>query len=270
MGDRVTRSPQSRELVRGRSLRQALESGAPPAFVSSGIPTAAPMPPTLAWHSGEGYSEKKNSAKRTSEKYTLEETLSIRRQYLEQLFQGSPDPVIITDVSFRTQCVNQEFQKMFGYTAAEVMGRPIDELIFPEDRAAEAQWIAQCLQRSEPLTLETRRRRKDGTMLEVCVSSAPLLIEGRTVAFYAVYRDISERKRAEALSSALYRIAETASAAQDLQQFFASIHGIVDELMCARNFAIAIRDQASETLRFQATPGIVTVPALTAPAPRPR
>ena len=258
MGGRVTRTPQSGELVRARKLRQALERGASPTFIPPGIPNPATQPSSLSWSSGKTNFEKtlsqgtnsEASAKKNPKKTSPEETLSVRRQYLEQIFQSSPNPVIITDASFRTQCVNHEFQRMFGYSAAETLGQPIDELIFPADRAAEAQWIAQCLQRGEPLILETQRRCKDGTLLDVCVSSAPLIIEGRTVAFYAVYRDISERKRAEALSSALYRIAEKASAAQDLQQFFASIHGIVDELMCARNFSIAIHDQESQLLSF--------------------
>ncbi len=195
-------------------------------------------------------SRKANSAEKTAAKVSAEDTLSTRRQYLEQLFQTSPDPLIIVDASFHTQCVNQEFQRMFGYSAAEILGGSLNELIFPPDRSAEAQWIAQCLQRGERLTLETQRRCKDGSLLDVSVSSAPLIIDGQTVAFYAIYRDISERKRAEALSSALYRIAEKASAAQDLQQFFAAIHGIVDELMCARNFAIALHDPESQMLSF--------------------
>src|SRR5580704_811128 len=246
MGDRVTRVPQSKELVRARRLREALERGAPPAFVPPATPNRVAQPSPLFWNNVE-----KSSAGKNSGKATPEETLSIRRQYLEQLFQCSPDPLIIVDSSaFRTQCVNQEFERMFGYSAAETLGKSIDEIIFPADRAAEAQWIAQCLQRGERLTLETQRRCKDGSLLDVSVSSAPLIIDGKTVAFCAVYRDISERKRAEALSSALYRIAEKASAAQDLQQFFASVHGIVDELMCARNFSIAIHDLESQVLSY--------------------
>jgi two-component system cell cycle sensor histidine kinase/response regulator CckA len=239
MGGRVTRAPQSRELVRAKKLRQALERGTPPAFIPPAAANPVAQPSALTWNSTE-----KNT------RNTPQETLNIRRQYLEQLFQNSPDPLLITDASFRTQCVNQEFQTMFGYSSAETLGHSIDELIFPADRAAEAQWIAQCLQRGERLTLETQRRCKDGTLLDVSVSSAPLVIDGQTIAFYAVYQDISERKRAEGLSSALYRIAEKASAAQDLQQFFAAIHGIVDELMCARNIAIAILDPESQLLSY--------------------
>jgi PAS domain S-box-containing protein len=68
--------------------------------------------------------------------------------------------------------------------------------------------------------------------------------------FSAGYRDISDRKRVEALSSALYRVAEKSSSAHDLQQFFAAVHGIVDELMYARNFYIALYDSATDLLTF--------------------
>src|SRR5580693_9031941 len=262
MGDRVTRVPQSRELVRAKRLRQALERGAPPTFVPPAVPNPVAPPLSLSWSSIEKSSVEKNpvehpgktnSAEKNSKnakKISSEETLNTRRQYLEQLFQNSPDPLVIVDTSFRGQCVNQEFQRLFGYSAAQVLGKPVNQLIFPLDRAAEAEWIMQCLERGEQITLETQRLAKDGTLLDVSVSSAPLIIDGQTVAFYAIYRDVSERKRAEVLSSALYRIAEKASATQDLQQFFAAIHGIVDELMCARNFSIALQDPASQLLSF--------------------
>jgi PAS domain S-box-containing protein len=243
MGGRVTRTPQSKDLLRAKALRQALDRGVPPAFIPPATTNAVVQTSALFWAP-----EQKTSTLRKH--HSPEEILTVRRQYLEQLFQTSPDPLIVVDASFRTLCVNQEFQRMFGYSVAEILGQSIDALILAPDRVAEGQWITQCLQRDERLTIESQRRRKDGTLLDVSISCAPLIIEGRTVAFYSVYRDISERKRADALSSALYRIAEKASAAEDLQQFFASTHAIVDELMSARNFSIAIHDPDSGLLSF--------------------
>ena len=232
MGGRVTRTPQSRELVRAKGLRQALESGAAPAFVAPvGAVSDAPSS-SLSWATGPVTSS-------TSKKPGSAENLEIRRQYLEQLFQSCPDPLIIVDASFRALCINQEFQRLFGYSAAQIMGQSIEALILPAGRKVEFDWTIQCLRRGEHLTLETQRRRKDGTLLDVSLTCAPLIIHGRTAAFYAVYRDISERKRAESLSSALYRIAERASATQDLQQFFSAVHAIVDELVSPQFLARA-------------------------------
>ncbi len=230
MGGRVTRSSQSKDLARAKRLQNALDRGTPPAFVSptTGEPLAAGQ--ELQW-SGE-------------------ENLDIRRQYLEQLFQNSPDALAIVDIDYRVQCVNAEFERMFGYRASHATQQPIDSLILPPDRSAEAQWIAECVTKGQLVTLETQRRRKDGVLLEVSVSCAPLVSAGKTVAYRALYHDISGRRQAEALSSALYRIAEKTASAHDLQQFFAAIHSIVDELMYARNFYVAIYDEQTQLLSF--------------------
>ena len=247
MGGRVTRPTPSRELTRARNLRQALEGGASPAFVPPQTTNPIAQPSALSW---SHLTSEPTASAAQSGAATPQAELEIRRQYLDQLFQSSPDALLVVDLSLRVQCVNLEFQRVFGYSASEILGQPIDTLLFPPDRSAEAQWIGQCLRRGEQLTLETQRRCKDGTLVDVTAFSAPLIIDGRIVGFYANYRDVSERKRAEALNSALYRIAEKASATHDLQQFFAAIHGIVDELMCARNFSIVIQDPESQLLSF--------------------
>src|SRR5271169_1708683 len=118
MGDRVTRVRQSRELVRAKRLRQALERGAAPTFIPPDTPNPVAQPSTLSWNSTEKNSvgknsRKANSAENTAAKVSAEEILSTRRQYLEQLFQTSPDPLIIVDADYNTQCVNHEFQRMF-------------------------------------------------------------------------------------------------------------------------------------------------------------
>jgi two-component system, cell cycle sensor histidine kinase and response regulator CckA len=230
MGERHTQSSKSSEFVRARRLQRALESGAPPAFVPPvNAATAAQVAP-LSW--------------------SAEHDPEVRRHYLEQLFQSSPDGLVIVDLQQHIQCVNRAFQTMFGYGTGELLGQPVDSVILPPDRTAEAHWIAECLRRGESITLESQRRRKNGSLLDVSLASAPLAVDGKTVAWYAIYRDISQRKHAEAVSSALYRIAEKTSSAHDLQQFFAAIHGIVDELMYARNFSIALYDEPSQLLSF--------------------
>src|SRR6202050_1899688 len=255
MGDRVTRVPQSGEIVRAKTLRRALKRGAPPSFVPPSLPNPAVQPPSLSWYSAEKTSTEtllveKHSSDNGSQPQSTEGILDLRRRYLEQLFESAPNAAVVLDASFRTQCVNREFQRMFGYSASQAMGQPIDSLIVPPDRAPESDWAATCLRRGEQITLESQRRRHDESLVDVSISAAPLIIGGQTVAFYAIYSDISERKRAEALSSALYRIAEKASAAQDLQQLFAAVHGIIDELMSARNFSIALHDAESQLVSF--------------------
>src|SRR5215510_4704981 len=60
----------------------------------------------------------------------------------------------------------------------------------------------------------------------------------------------AERRRSEQVQSALYRIADAASAAMDMPAFYAALHSIVGELMYAKNFYIALYDEARQMLSF--------------------
>ena len=60
----------------------------------------------------------------------------------------------------------------------------------------------------------------------------------------------AEHKRTEQVQAALYRIAEAASAAPAMQEFYAAMHRVVGELMYARNFFIALYDEATEIISF--------------------
>src|SRR5260370_41656420 len=106
------------------------------------------------------------------------------------------------------------------------------------------------MKKERKLSLETRRQRKDGSLVEVLLSSSPVKLNGKRVGTYASYRDITEQKRAEELNAALYAIAARSQSAEDLQQFFAAIHNIVGQLMNARNFYISLYDPQSQLLSF--------------------
>ena len=60
----------------------------------------------------------------------------------------------------------------------------------------------------------------------------------------------AERGDAEKVQSALYRIAELASAAQDMQEFYRAVHAVVGELMYAENFFIALYDEERQLINW--------------------
>ena len=239
MGERVTQSGASRgDLARAGRLKKALESGAPPAFVPLSPPANGSHP------------EQSSRSNLTSQPNEAKDASSVRLQFFDQMFQAYPDGLSIADGDHRVLWANEKFIQMFGYAASEIVGQPLESLIVPVERLAESRWVTEALARGERITLETKRRKKDSSLVDVSVSCAPLLLDEKFNGFYAGYHDISDRKRVEALSSALYRVAEKSSSAHDLQQFFAAVHGIVDELMHAKNFYIALYDPATDTLSF--------------------
>ncbi len=240
MGERVTRSGRA-DLSHASRLKKALESGVAPSFVRPGSPseghdscsgTSCPIPP-LCQPLGK-----------------LQESPEDRLQFLEQAFQASTDAITFADSDHCVLWANETFVRMFGYGAAEVLGQSLETLVVPPDLLAESRWLTETLAKGDRITLETKRRKKDGNLLDVSVSCTPIVLSGKMAGFSAAYHDISDRKRVEALSSALYRVAEKSGSAHDLQQFFAAVHGIVDELMYARSFYIAIYDPATELISF--------------------
>ena len=110
---------------------------------------------------------------------------------------------------------NAAAERLYGYTAAEIVGRPVT-LLAPPEKAGEIPRIMERLARGEQVkSLETVRRRKDGTLLDVLVSVSPLHdAQGRVVGASTIARDISRRKHADAAlraSEARYRrLIETA------------------------------------------------------------
>ncbi len=176
--------------------------------------------------------------------------LTVEKAYLEQIIENAPEAISIVDQELRILRINGEFTRLFGFTADEVAGKRLDLLIVPPDRYAETAWIGECIKTESKLSLETRRQRKDGSLVEVLLSTSPVILNGKRVGAYASYRDITEQKRAEELNAALYAIAARSQSAEDLQQFFAAIHNIVGQLMNARNFYISLYDPQSQLLSF--------------------
>jgi PAS domain S-box-containing protein len=127
----------------------------------------------------------------------VEEALKLQKAYFEQLFDNSPDAIVMLDTSDRIVQVNKGFETLFGYSNPEIKGRLIDELIIPEDRVKEALALSQATQSGEAVRKETVRRRRDGSLVDVSVLGYPIYIDDNLVGVYVIYSDITERKRVE-------------------------------------------------------------------------
>ncbi len=93
----------------------------------------------------------------------------------------------------------------------------------------------------------TRRHSADQSELERCVEERTAeLVDANA----RLTREIAERRRAEQIQVAIYRISEAAQASHNLDQLFGQIHAIIGELMPARNFYITLYDAETDMIRF--------------------
>jgi PAS domain S-box-containing protein len=120
------------------------------------------------------------------------------RSRLAAIVDSSDDAIISKTLDGHIQTWNAGAERLFGYTADEVIGRPITILI-PPDRQHEEPAVLAKLRRGERIDhFETVRVRKDGRHINISLSVSPVHdADGRIVGAAKVARDITERKRAE-------------------------------------------------------------------------
>jgi len=126
-----------------------------------------------------------------------EQELYIQKTYLERLFNSAPEAIILHDNNDIVVNVNAEFTRMFGYTRDEAVGKSINGLVAPEAYKDEAARLSNHVIHGERVEIDAKRRRKDGTLMDVWILGAPIIHEGMQMGVYAIYRDITERKKAE-------------------------------------------------------------------------
>ena len=119
--------------------------------------------------------------------------------FLRTIVEFSDDAIVTKTMAGLVTSWNPAAERIFGYTAAEMIGRPITT-IFPPDRIDEEADFLRRLARGEHIDhYETVRRRKDGRPIDVSVTLSPLRDpSGAITGASKIAHDITERKRAEA------------------------------------------------------------------------
>jgi PAS domain S-box-containing protein len=127
-----------------------------------------------------------------------EEEAQKQTSRLDELFEQAPEAVAFLSTDDRIVRVNKEFTHMFGYEPDELLERPINDLIVPDALLESSREYTRQLKHGRRVEVETVRRRKDGSHVHVSLLAVPVTTAaGEQVANYAIYRDITERKRAE-------------------------------------------------------------------------
>lgn len=138
-----------------------------------------------------------------------------RDERLASIVAHSNDAIVSEDAAGTIRTWNAGAERLFGYAAAEVVGKPLSVLV-PTDRAEEWPEFLGRLRTGEPvIRVETVRIAKDGRRLDVSLTLSPLRdAEGTFVGVSKIARDISGHKQAEAALREAMRAAESANRAK--------------------------------------------------------
>ena len=132
-----------------------------------------------------------------TERKWAEDSLQRTSAQLRAVIDSSPMAIAIVDTEGILRLWNPAATRTFGWTAEEVVGGP--NPIVPEDRQEEyRRLLRQGLQNEPAVKQEVVRQRKDGTMIEVALSTAPVQgADGRVYGLMGILEDITDRKRME-------------------------------------------------------------------------
>jgi PAS domain S-box-containing protein len=159
------------------------------------------------------------------ERRRAEQQLQHRTTFLNALITNNPMAIAVGRPDGRFELVNPAFEKLFGYTSEEAIGRRIDELLFPEDLGKEEKDVRLAKVKTEKLHETTKRKNKRGKLVDVEVHSVPLPMESGEHSVLALYQDISERLEAQRALLESEELFRTVSAAAPIGIFYTDGNG---------------------------------------------
>jgi PAS domain S-box-containing protein len=136
------------------------------------------------------------------ESFTMNEQAHAASLRLAAIVDSSTDAIASKDLHGIVRTWNRGAELMFGYSAAEIIGKPITTII-PIDRRAEEVDVLARIHRGESVNhFETVRQRKDGTLVDISLNVSPIRDDsGVVIGASKIARDITEQKRLQAVLS---------------------------------------------------------------------
>lgn len=189
-------------------------------------------------------------------------------QHYAAIVESSEDAILSKDLNGVITSWNRGAQRLFGYAAEEVVGKPVTILI-PSERENEEPMILERIRRGERIEhYETVRRRKDGSLVDISITVSPIRDPaGKVVGASKIARDISERRRAHEQRELLlmemsHRIKNVLTLASSVVSLSGRSANNVEELMTSARERLSALARAHELILSR---DIVNAPQVAVP-----
>lgn len=178
----------------------------------------------------------------------IEKELRESETRLLTVLESSPIPMMLNSLDEGIVLyANSAVEELFGRSLSDLVGsKAVEFYVNPKDRFHVVNEIARHGSLRDHQVL---LKRSNGAAFWASLSSEKTALEGRDCILSCIY-DISGRKRAEALQSAVYQISEAANNSSSLDDLYRLVHATIGQVMPARNFFIALYDEANDLLSF--------------------
>jgi diguanylate cyclase (GGDEF)-like protein/PAS domain S-box-containing protein len=179
----------------------------------------------------------------------LRTSVAILKAQQEATFEGT----LVVDTQGKIISYNRRFLEIWRIPASAAAEADDNELLgYAADAVADWQSFIELVnylyEHPDEVRTDDPVPLKDGRTL--ARATVPIVVDGQIRGRSWYFRDITDAVKAEKLQSALFRIAQLSREAESLDAFYAAVHGVVGELMSAKNFYIAQYDPVSHRLSF--------------------
>jgi PAS domain S-box-containing protein len=149
------------------------------------------------------------------------------RAFLDALISSAPTPIVIVDEERRAQRINPAFTQMFGYSAAEILGKqPVGVLVPEESRALVERLREQARSSGVPASADVKLRHKDGHTLFGRVSTSRVAAAGESHGMVVMCEDLTSLRAALEAAEAATR-AKTAFLANMSHEIRTPMNGVI-------------------------------------------
>jgi Amt family ammonium transporter len=132
-----------------------------------------------------------------SDRKQAENDLEEQRAYFSQLFDNSPQAIIIIDNKRNVVNCNKGFEELFGFRTLDVVGFGMRSFIVPEELWAECENVRLSILEGRTVQCETNRRHRNGQLIPVSMIGFPIRVGLTINGVIYIYQNISERKSFE-------------------------------------------------------------------------
>lgn len=145
----------------------------------------------------ENYKRILISGRNISERKKAEAEILLQKSYFQQLFENSPEAIVVLDNKDCVVNVNKGFERLFQFSLSDIKGKKLNSCIVPESLLENASQLSSFILKGETVNRETVRKRKDGSLVDVSILGYSITLEGDQIGVYGIYGDITDRKETE-------------------------------------------------------------------------
>jgi PAS domain S-box-containing protein len=169
---------------------------------------------------------------------------------LQDLVDNTSEIIMLLSLSGRFLFVNTAFREAFGYSDAELSQLTFRDILHPQFADDTLETLQRIKEGEQVIDYQTVIRNKESKRVYLSGDISCRFENGKAVAFRCLFRDITQRRRAEKAQQLYYTIAQLNLNTPNLQEFLTQVHIELQKNMLANNFFVALFEPEEGTIHF--------------------